>query len=315
MRRQRAPVAIFSLAFLDIISCAFGAVVMLILLANNGDDGTFNDSSQITTIIQAITSAKSSIGELRQAQSDKLEQLKQMQADSASNRDNADALTADIARAKNNVQQLTDAASGLEQTMIERERAATQEGNAKERDAEVGGIPVDSEYVIFIIDTSGSMGRIWQNVLQTVSEVLNNHPRVKGFQVMSDNGVYLLSATKGRWRKDTPQQRASVLKAMRSWSASSSSSPLEGIEVALRTYAQKTDSLALYIFGDDYTGGSYDKSVARVNQLNTNKRTGKKVARIHGIGFISGNRPIAKFSTFMREVARQNNGTFMALAK
>ncbi|MEC8785346.1 MAG: VWA domain-containing protein, partial [Pseudomonadota bacterium] len=37
---QRAPVEVFNIAFLDIISCAFGAVVMLVLLAKNGTEDT-----------------------------------------------------------------------------------------------------------------------------------------------------------------------------------------------------------------------------------------------------------------------------------
>jgi len=157
------------------------------------------------------------------------------------------------------------------------------------------------------------MKRIWENVLSTMSEVLNNHPQVKGFQVMSDNGQYLIKASKGSWRKDTQRQRKAVLNAMKSWHGSSSSSPMEGVEEALKRYAQKTGSLALYIFGDDYTGASFDAALAKINKLNTNRKTGKKVARIHGIGFISDGRANAKFSTLMREVARQNNGTFMTV--
>lgn len=313
MKTQRAPIEVFNLSFLDIISCAFGAVVMLILLAKNGDDGEFSEASQISTLIQAITKAETNISELEGALSDKEQQLKNMQASSASNAEKKDALEVDVARAKDKVQQLTGVASGLKQVKEERKRAALKIGNSTERDEEVGGIPVDSKYVIFIIDTSGSMKRIWPKILNTMSEVLNNHPKVEGFQVMTDNGQYLLESTRGKWRKDTKKQRQAVLGAMRNWNGSSSSSPMEGIEEALGTYAQKTTSLALYVLGDDYTGRSYDKALARINQLNKNKHTGKKVARIHGIGFTSDGRPNLKYSTLMREVAHQNNGAFLTI--
>lgn len=313
MKRQRAPIEVFNLAFLDIISCAFGAVVMLILLAKNGDDGAFSDTSQISSLIQALTRAESTVDELQSALTRQQAELKAEESSAASNASRKQALEAAIARAKNNVQQLTDAASGLEKVKVERQRAATKKGKATTRDDEVGGIPVDSEYVIFVIDTSGSMKDIWPRVLSTMKEVLNNHPQVKGFQVMSDNGEYLLKSTRGRWRKDTNVQRKAVLRAMENWFGSSSSSPVEGIEEALKTYAQRTESLALYILGDDYTGGSYDKTLSRINRLNTDKRTGKAKARIHGIGFRSGGSSNIKFSTLMREVTRQNRGTFMAL--
>lgn len=314
--KKRAPIEIFTLSFLDIISCAFGAVVMLILLAKNGEEGEFNAAGQISELIQSISAAEQSISQLQGAIAEQQDKLARAAASSASNADQAEALQAEIAKAQNNVQQLTDQASGLQQTRAEQQRAAINVGNAKERDEEVGGIPVDSDWVVFIVDTSGSMKSLWGTVLNTMNEVLNNHPQVKGFQVMSDNGEILGRGSSGSWRKDTPGQRNGVLAAMRRWNGSSSSSPVEGIEIALRAYKSKAGNLALYVFGDDYTGGSYDATLARINRLNTLQRTGKKIARIHGVGFKPRGMDVTgtalKFSTLMREVAKQNNGTFLA---
>ena len=221
-------------------------------------------------------------------------------------------MQSDIARAKNNVQQLTSTADGLKEIMESRQRAATQQNTTTKRDEDVGGIPVDSEYVIFIVDTSGSMQRIWKKVLQTMDEVLNNHPQVKGVQIMNDMGDYLISSSAGKWRKDTPGSRRAILSAMRTWRSRSNSSPVEGLAKALKTYAKKTGSLSIYILGDEYTGSSYDPVINILNQLNTDPKTGKRLARVHAIGFRSGQATI-KFSTLMREVARQNRGTFLAL--
>lgn len=316
MKKQRAPIEVFSLSFLDIISCAFGAVVMLILLAKNGEEGQFNDASQISNIIQALTRAEASVGQLDSALSDKVDQLKQLQAQSASNAKAEDALEEELARAKQEEIQLTDKASGLEEVQEERKRAAITTGNAKKRDEEVGGIPVDSDYVIFIVDTSGSMKANWGRVMRNMSNVLDTHPKVKGFQVLSDNGEFLISSSKGGWRKDTPRQRKAILRAMSKWLGSSNSSPVEGIETALKTYASKTNSLALYVFGDEYTGGSYDATLETINKLNTHPRTKKKIARIHSVAFYFRERiqTTEKFATLMREVSRQNNGTFLALS-
>jgi len=316
MKRNRAPIEVFSLSFLDVISCAFGAVVMLILLARNGDDGDFNDVSQVSSLLQSLSRAEASVASLESAVSAQQSALKQAQTTTASNATEEDALTSAIARAQLELEQLTDQASGLERRLTQTERAAISANTADERDEEVGGIPVDADYVIFIVDTSGSMKAMWQRVLTTMDEVLNNHPQVEGFQVMSDNGEFLLSSTRGRWRSDTPAQRRAILRAMRTWSGSSNSSPAEGIEAALRIYGSRTESLALYVLGDDYSGGSYDITLQRINQLNTNQATGKKIARIHAIGFSRSNgrldKTIVTFSTLMREVTRQNNGTFIA---
>jgi len=318
MKKQRRPIEVFSLSFLDVISCAFGAVVMLILLAKNGEQGDFSQDANVADIssaVVAIASAQSRVQTLEAQLAAQRAKLQGAINEGASNSTEAQALEVAIARAQRDLQQLSDEASGLEDTLAQRERAAISVGDASKRDEEVGGIPVDSDYVIFIVDTSGSMKSMWNKVSSSVNEVLNNHPEVKGFQVMSDNGDYLFSGSEGRWRNDTKSQRTITMRAMQSWRGSSNSSPVEGIELALRIYGRKTNSLALYVFGDDYTGGSYDVTLANINRLNTNAN-GDKIARIHAIGFRQARRNLTRdslqFATLMTEVARRNNGTFIS---
>ena len=318
MKKLRTPIEVFSLSFLDVISCAFGAVVMLILLSRNGEQGDFSESAdvaQITETIQALSEAENSLEALEAQMAAQLAKLQRAQNEGASNQNKAEALEVEVARSQRDLKQLSDQASGLEIVLERRKRAAINTGDANERDDEVGGIPVDSDYVVFIVDTSGSMKSMWKNVIDSMREVLNNHPEVKGFQVMSDNGEYLFPSSAGRWRKDTSAQRSAVLRAMSSWSGSSNSSPVEGIELALQAYGGRTNSLALYVFGDDYSGGSYDVTLASINRLNTNGK-GQKMARIHAIGFRQARRGLGedslRFSTLMTEVARQNKGTFIS---
>lgn len=318
MRKTRSPIEVFSLSFLDVISCAFGAVVMLILLAKNGENGDFSqqaDVADITATILALSAAESSAGGLEARLAAQLEALQQASQKGASNSTQAQALETMVARAKRDLVELTNQASGLEDVLAQRKRAAISVGDAKERDEEVGGIPVDSDYVVFIIDTSGSMKSMWNKVVTSIEEVLNNHPEVKGFQVMSDNGDYLFPATAGKWRSDNASQRGIALRAMRRWGGNSNSSPVEGIETALRTYGRRTNSLALYVFGDDYSGGSYDVTLANINKLNRNQQ-GKVIARIHAIGFRQPRKTLSndsvKFATLMTQVARENRGTFIS---
>jgi hypothetical protein len=312
MKRQRVPLEVFNISFLDIISCAFGAIVLLVLLAKNDTGGEFFDVAKLSELIQAVTQTQSQVDQQQNTLTDKQLQLAQQQQAAASNRLKANALESDVAAAKNQVEKLSSTADGLSTIIQSRQRAALQQGNATERDEEVGGIPVDSEYIIFIVDTSGSMQRIWSKVLKTMEDILDNHPRVKGVQVMSDMGDYLVSSSAGQWRKDTPGSRNAILAAMRNWRGRSNSSPVEGLTVALKTYARKTQSLSIYILGDEYTGGSYDPVIETLNKLNSDPKTGKRLARVHAIGFLSG-QPTIKYSTLMREVTRQNRGTFLAL--
>ena len=318
MKKSRSPIEVFSLSFLDVISCAFGAVVMLILLAKNGEVGDYSQEANVADIsetILALSEAQTTVETLEAELRAQAARLQGAQHDGASNSTEAQQLEVKVARAQRDLQELTDQASGLEDTLAQRQQAAISVGDAPKRDTEVGGIPVDSDYVIFIVDTSGSMKSMWNKVTSSVNEVLNNHPEVKGFQVMSDNGDYLFAGSAGKWRADNTAQRNMTIRIMQSWRGSSNSSPVEGIETALRTYGPSTNSLALYVFGDDYSGGSYDVTLANINRLNTNT-SGKKTARIHAIGFRKAKRSLGRdslqFATLMTEVARRNNGTFIS---
>ena len=156
------------------------------------------------------------------------------------------------------------------------------------------------------------MREIWNRVSSEVENVLAIHPKVHGFQIINDNGSHLISAYAGKWIPDTPQRRKSIFKAFKGWQSASNSSPIEGLQVALKRYAKANISLSIYIFGDDYTGSSYDPVINALVHLNTNKTTGKRLAKIHAIGFIS-NYSTNRFAILMREIAKRNGGTFLAL--
>ena len=312
MRPRRPLLEIFTLSFLDIISCAFGAIIMLVLLAKNGEEGEYFDLSVLSQLVSQLGQAEGAVSRLNQQVSDSQTALQQASQQQASLEDRRKQLEAELSAAKDKVQQLASTAQGLQSVLESRQRAATSSGDAKQRDEEVGGIPVDSEYVIFIVETSGSMKSIWGRVMQEMDNILSSHPKVRGFQIMNDMGDYLLSASAGGWRPDTPSSRKAMLSALSGWNSNSNSSPVEGLEVALSTYARKTDKLAIYIFGDDYTGGSYDAVIETLNRLNTDKNSGKRLARVHAVGFLTNSRN-AKFSTLMRAVTRQNRGSFLAM--
>ena len=190
--------------------------------------------------------------------------------------------------------------------------AAISTDHAGTQNPSVGGIPVDSNYVVFIVDTSGSMKEIWQRVMTEMENILDIHPKVKGFQILNDMGNHLISAYRGKWIPDTASRRKSVLELLSTWGAFSNSSPVDGLETALRLYSKPRRKTSIYILGDDYSGASYDDVLNTISSANTDTNK-KPIARIHGIGFISpGGNPV-RFGTLMREVARQSRGTFIAL--
>ncbi len=190
----------------------------------------------------------------------------------------------------------------------------------RRKNASVGGVPVDSEYIIFIIDTSGSMNQnAWPLVLKKVTEVLDIYPQVKGIQVMNDMGDYMFSQYKGSWIQDTPARRKAIIKRLAGWQPFSNSSPVEGIEAAIRRFYAKDKRISLYVFGDDFARGSIQTVIDTVDQLNRADRSGKRRVRIHAIGFpvifAQGGIPFntVRFAALMRKLAENNSGSFVGL--
>jgi len=311
-RRSRGSIEIFTLSFLDIISSAFAAVVLLVLLSKPMSDSGSINTAETEELLRAVMAAQGSVSKATQELNEKrneLARLKQINAQiQSSELKNKQSLT----NANKELERLQSELTGLSIVHTSIQNAAIRARSSIKRDVEVGGIPVDSDYIIFIVDTSGSMQSIWPRVSKEVINVLKIHPRVKGFQIMNDNGIHLISSYSGQWINDTPQRRQSVMNVFDVWKSASNSSPVEGIEVALKRYAKANISLSIYIFGDDYSGSSYDDVIQTIDEMNSNKSTGKRLAKIHAVGFIS-NYTTNRFSILMREVTKRNGGTFLAL--
>ena len=102
------------------------------------------------------------------------------------------------------------------------------------------------------------------------------------------------------------------MKVFHSWRDASNSSPVEGIETALKRYAKPGQSMAIYVFGDDYTGSSYDSIIDSITKMNRRQQNGQRLAKIHGVGFLS-EFTTGRFAILMRELTKRNGGTFLAL--
>ncbi len=169
----------------------------------------------------------------------------------------------------------------------------------------LAAFPVDSEYIIFIVDTSASMTSAhWKQAQQTVQEILSIYPSVKGMQIMDDEGKVMIAGTRGQWITDSPEQRQQIVARIDKWRAFSNSSPVEGIEEAIKTYWAPDKRISLYVLGDEYTGDSIQQALDDVSAINKPDRAGRRMVRIHAIGFPEspGMTPFTsiRFSALMR---------------
>jgi len=187
----------------------------------------------------------------------------------------------------------------------------------------VAGVPVDSEYIIFVIDTSGSMyNTAWTKMLAVIENTLDVYPEVKGIQIMNDMGDYMFDSYRSEWIPDTPGRRNQILSTLRTWNPFSNSSPVEGVTRAINTFYSPDKKISIYVLGDDFQpGGSIQDVLRTIERINVEDADGNRLVRIHGIGFPNifqtnsrrFQQSAYRFSNLMREMTRRNGGTFVGL--
>ena len=326
--RKRRPAPEISLSFLDVICCGFGAVILLLIITKTVEPQVLEESTviaegKVSELTEQLFEIRGETKILNRELVAKREQISEfemqiaiLQGSLASSKSRFDALQ--VTRNSNSIV--------AEQLAIARQELSEEEERLLGRDAErknqlIGGIPVDSEYIIFIIDTSGSMfSYAWQRMLSEMEATLNIYPNVKGIQVMNDMGNYLFSRYAGQWIPDTPARRQLILRNLANWNAFSNSSPVEGITQAVRSFYDRDKKISIYVFGDEFTGRSIEDVVLTVDRLNAEADTQERRVRIHAVGFpVQFIRPPElqdtgiRFATLMRELTHRNGGTFVGL--
>jgi hypothetical protein len=329
-RRERRATEVFSLSFLDCICCGFGAIILLFVLNKGGEPQAIastraDAASALARLEEQLARAREEAAELERVRPGQVEQISQERARIARLQGDLSSIHGEF-RASRELSEVQEIVEGRlvraqQQLSDEMRRLQQQAAFVRPSDTPVGGIPVDSEYVVFIIDSSGSMQRYgWNAMRRKISEVLDAYPRVKGMQVMNDDGIYLFGSYAGKWMPDTPSIRRNVVETLRNWTPKSNSSPVEGIELAIRTYWTPDRQVSLYVLGDEFSGESAEAVVREVDRLNRPDASGKRRVRIHAVGFptmfsqsqwpeVTGWR----FASLMRVLCERNGGAFVAL--
>ena len=330
MKRRKPPLEIFSMSFLDIISCAFGAIILLFVLSKQAEPMVIegireNLDGVIAELQRTIFELRGEVTVLNREKNAKRVELKRDRVELDGLDKELQAVRGQYAAAEQTLEAKLviegKLASARQELSEEMRRLLGESFRRPETDSNVGGVPVDSEYIIFIIDTSGSMfNNAWALVIRKISETLKIYPKVKGIQVMNDMGDYMFSTYAGRWIPDTRSRRKAILKRLRTWNPFSNSSPVEGITRAIRTFHAPDKKISLYVFGDEFSGPSIDAVVKQVDAINKEDADGNRLVRIHGVGF-----PVQltraphmqttgiRFAALMRILSEKNGGTFVAL--
>ena len=272
MSKRRRNVDAFSLSFLDCICCGFGAIILLLVLSKIYEpmiiEKTQDDLESLIALLQqelfdirgetAVLNRE--LVDVREQTSDTKIQLARLQQELSTVKGQYDASQ------EESESTIDEGALASAKQRLTEEMRRLQPYYKRADDDAVAGIPVDSEYIIFIIDTSGSMQQYnWDRVQQKLNETLDVYPQVQGLQIMNDNGNYMFSQYAGKWIPDTPGRREAIKNTMRLWRPFSDSNPVDGIIYAISTYWSPDKKISIYVFGDEFSGRSVENVVRQVD--------------------------------------------------
>ena len=189
-KRGRREVDIFNMSFLDVVSCGFGAIILLLVIIQISEPRVIEQLAvDLTGLVKRLELEVFEIrGEttvLNRDLTEKQEQLSEHRTRLARLKGDLSSVRGEFKATKNDSEA---------QTIIETQLATAQQSLSDEvkrlsginirrpPDSAIGGVPVDSEYIMFIIDTSGSMGQVaWKLVLKKVREILAIYPTRQGY--------------------------------------------------------------------------------------------------------------------------------------
>ena len=204
-KKRRGPEE-FSLSFLDVICCGFGAVILLLMITKTVEPqiieaSTVNLEGKVADMQAQVFEIRGETRVLNRDLNAKQEQLSDYEQRIAILRGQ---LASMKSRHDNILVQTNSNDIITEQLAIARQALSAEQKRLlgdeyKSKNNLIGGIPVDSEYIIFIIDTSGSMfSYSWGRMMDELEATLSIYPTVKGIQIMNDMGNYMFSRYRGK---------------------------------------------------------------------------------------------------------------------
>jgi len=330
MKRRRREIASLSLSFLDAVTCGFGAIILLLVIAKIFEPIRLeeSDAEMDNLIVRYEEELNQILGETDLIR----RQERTIQSNISLTESQIQSLEAELARIRasfSDEQSEAEIAEEIALRLAAAKQSLTEEmerllgrNRPAPRDYKVGGIPVDSEYIIFVIDTSPSMrGNEWDRVQQQIRETLEVYPTVKGIQVLNDEGEHMFLSSRNEWLVDTPELRNEIIDALGDWDAYSNSNPRNGIIEAISRYFDEDKKISLYVYSDDFAdvGGTINAVVREVDARNRANRTGERLVRIHAVAFpvyydrLGQMGTSANYAILMRVLCQRNGGTFVAL--
>ena len=258
--RNKRDSADFGLSFLDCICCGFGAIVLLFVI-------TMGSANKI------IQSLRDRLDMVAQQRLSKIEELDSQEVQVARR---AQVAAQEVNEAQTQAERLSsmmdtlslriaELEAGREALMVELQEEKTEiAAMQKEQELEFElpdinlpvGLPIESNYIAFVFDTSGSMrdtrtDQIYEGVIEKIQNVLDSYPEIRGVQFLDADGRFILRGTPGIWMDDRRETRLGALRVLATYPTFSNSNPTPGIFRAIRSLYQPDNPemrMAIFVF-------------------------------------------------------------------
>ena len=237
--KQKKVQEVFSMSFLDIMACGFGALVLILLISEfqetTIEEDVKNDANELIKV--------SDIKEIKIKERDMLTKTIDSEVNKLVD------LNKSLDNLNKNLKKRTAIASNLSEFASDTNFSINKKRNLNSRSSlqqtEASGIKIDSKYLIFIIDNSGSMQTSgpWNKVIQEVDNLIQTFPDLEGYMVMNGGSP---------WLKPTKSNRnASIdlLKLKRN--ILSLSNPIIALKKSINLYGKRYSDVGVFIVGDD----------------------------------------------------------------
>ena len=334
---RRRQVQVFSMSFLDCICCGFGAIILIFVLSIDS-----REKEKMESLIAVQRALAEKAAALTRIETAKIEvdrnntRVTRLVTDARLRNDSLQALIDDLEkglqREKRGQEALLVDIEEIKKEIAARQKKPDHDIVLPEVPPTPLGLPIGSNYIAIIIDTSGSMrdpnhGGLWPIVIRTIDTVLDSYPSIDGIQLIDGDGRFVLgrrgSGSQG-WLPDTPDTRASIKRVLRRYDQDTVSNPVPGIYNAMRFLYDKDNPnmrMGIFVFGDEFNSSdSADVVIRRLEELNPADENGARKVVVNAIGFPTtiryqfsmGNTGL-RFANLMRTVTYLHGGAFIAL--
>lgn len=335
---RRRQTQVFSLAFLDCICCGFGAIILIFVLSVDTHEkeklqALLDVNRALAEQVAALTKMRASKEDLEKSNA----RVSTLVTDARLRNDSLHALIDELEKGlqheKRGQEALLVDIDDLKKEIAARQKKPEHDIVLKDVKPAPIGLPIGSNYIAFIVDTSGSMrdpnhGGLWPIAIRTIETVLDSYPHIDGIQLIDGDGRFILgrrgATGTSAWLADTPETRAEIKSRLRRYEQDTVSNPVPGILNAMRFLFDKENQnmrMGIFVFGDEFNSPDpADRVIRTLDELNPPDENGNRRVVINAVGFPTtiryqfsmGNTGL-RFANLMRTVTYLHGGAFIAL--